>query len=78
MSNKQIISNLICLLLITGTLACVDASNSVNANVNLPSADEFPAVAPHAVGLNDHGLAVLSQMIEAGNVGDIQSLLIVR
>ena len=78
MPNKQIISNLICLILITGTFACVDASNSVNADINLPSADEFPPVAPPEVGLNDHRLAILSQMIEAGNFGDIQSLLIVR
>lgn len=80
MTNKQIISNLICLLLITGTLACVDASNSVNANINIniPSTDDFPAVVPDEVGLNDHRLAILSQMIEAGSFGDIQSLLIVR
>ncbi len=59
MSNKQIISNLICLILITGTFACVDASNSVNVNINLPSADEFPPAAPHEVDLNDHRLAIL-------------------
>ena len=80
MSNKQIISNLICLILITGTFACVDASNSVNANIkiNIPSTDDFPAVVPDEVGLNDQRLAILSQMIEAGSFGDIQSLLIVR
>jgi CubicO group peptidase (beta-lactamase class C family) len=78
MSYKQIISQIICLCLFFTFFACVDASNSVSSNITLPSADDFPTATPDHVGLDGQKLNALSQMIAAGDYGDIQSLLIVR
>jgi hypothetical protein len=65
---------ILCLFLFCTFLACVDASNSVSPNITLPPVDDFPAATPEHVGLDSQKLNALSQMIAAGDYGDIQSL----
>ena len=78
MSYKQIILQILCLCILCTTIACVDASNSISSNITVTLADDFPATTPDYVGLDSEKLNTLSQMIDVGDYGDIQSLLIVR
>jgi CubicO group peptidase (beta-lactamase class C family) len=79
MSYKQIISLILCACIFLTLIACVDTSTSVSSNITVSAAaDEFPAATPDQVGLDGQKLIALSKMIEAGDYGDIQSLLIVR
>ena len=78
MSYKQIVSQILFLFLFCAFPACVDASNSVSSNITLPPLDDFPAATPEDVGPDSQKLNALSQMIAAGDHGDIQSLPIVR
>ena len=80
MSYKQFVSQILCLTIFSSFIACVDTSPSVSADISVSAAvaDDFPAATPDQVGLDDQKLTALSEMIEAGDYGDIHGLLIVR